>query len=329
MSLRDAAEALLNDYDNTEPGDGVIIARWPQMETLREALAEAEKAKPVAWCKPCSPADVNDRRVYLAQDYEHSGGYGMSKESALSLGWTPLFGHPPASEVEPVLPIDHRELTGALGALNALFAENELPMTDRNGVLYDTIRAELVREEKADVPHHCTPEQIDDTDWRSLAKVCALVIRHLRSYAKPSTTEKAEPVRYMAPGDRQLPRWLLTYDDVDRVWSVFEDGADALEAYERSRSLGWNCYLWGICAKTTNAPAALPESALAELSDEQCDAAIREGGLWHLTFAAPQNLARLRSLCRFALAAAKRTPCGECHLSPGERCDICGARGKL
>ena len=22
------------------------------------------------------------------------------------------------------------------------------------------------------------------------------------------------------------------------------------------------------------------------------------------------------------------SPCGECHLQPGERCDICGARGK-
>lgn len=40
MSLREAAQALLNDYDSIEPGDGVVIARWPEMEALREALAE-------------------------------------------------------------------------------------------------------------------------------------------------------------------------------------------------------------------------------------------------------------------------------------------------
>ena len=52
MSLREAAEALLNDYDSIEPGDGVIIARWPQMEALRDALAEADRANPMR-CDPC------------------------------------------------------------------------------------------------------------------------------------------------------------------------------------------------------------------------------------------------------------------------------------
>jgi hypothetical protein len=58
---------------------------------------------------------------------------------------------------------------------------------------------------------------------------------------------------------------------------VFEDGANALEAYERSNSLGWNCYLWGICAEKTNHPEDLPESAvfialqrLADTADNVC-----------------------------------------------------------
>jgi hypothetical protein len=126
--------------------------------------------------------------------------------------------------------------------------------------------------------------------------------RALRRSSTKIEAEKTEPVRYMAPGDRQFPRWLLTYDDVDRVWSVFEDGADALETYERSRLLGWNCYLWGICAKTTNAPAALPD-----LSDEECDDVILRLGLSYLSRASEMNRSVLHRLCRDAVAAARGT----------------------
>ena len=38
---------------------------------------------------------------------------------------------------------------------------------------------------------------------------------------------------------------------------------------------------------------------------------------------------RKRAISRFSafcIDHCDKTPCGECHLRPGERCDICGAR---
>lgn len=54
------------------------------------------------------------------------------------------------AEAPKAEPIDSEERTGALGALNALFHENGLPMSDRNGVLYDAIRAKLAEAPKAE-----------------------------------------------------------------------------------------------------------------------------------------------------------------------------------
>lgn len=34
----------------------------------------------------------------------------------------------------------------------------------------------------------------------------------------------------------------------------------------------------------------------------------------------------LQRRARKLLAAIHKTPCGECHLKPGETCDICGAK---
>lgn len=36
-----------------------------------------------------------------------------------------------------------------------------------------------------------------------------------------------------------------------------------------------------------------------------------------------QSISRFSAFCK---DHCDKTPCGECHLKPGERCDICGAR---
>lgn len=45
MGLREAAEALLDDYDSIELEDGSYKVAWPEMEALRDALAEAEATR--------------------------------------------------------------------------------------------------------------------------------------------------------------------------------------------------------------------------------------------------------------------------------------------
>lgn len=62
-------------------------------------------------------------------------------------------------------------------------------------------------------------------------------------------TDTSQPIRYLAPGDRQLPRWLLTFDEVGRDHALFEDGAEAADSYSRASTLGWNCCLWVICTQ--------------------------------------------------------------------------------
>lgn len=45
MSLREAAQALIDDYDSIEPEEGSYKVAWPQMEALRDALAEEERKR--------------------------------------------------------------------------------------------------------------------------------------------------------------------------------------------------------------------------------------------------------------------------------------------
>jgi hypothetical protein len=140
-----------------------------------------------------------------------------------------------------------------------------------------------------------------DSEWGNLTETPdeELAIKNLR--AALAEAEKAEPVA-----------WRLEMDQMSSVTN------NRYQAQELEKLGGKVTPLF--------AYAPVNQQMTTELSDEQCDAAIREGGLWSLACAVPQNLARLRGLCRYALAAAKRTPCGECHLQPGERCDICGAQ---
>ena len=77
---------------------------------------------------------------------------------------------------------------------------------------------------------------------------------------------------------------------------------------------------WMQDAAHVSAAVAHPPAALPELSDEEI-ISIRDD---HLPNQGESFDCVL--FARAVLAAAKRTPCGECHLSPGERCDICGAK---
>lgn len=52
MSLREAAEALLDDYDSIELEEGSYKVAWPEMEALRAALAEADLVRRAVCCYP-------------------------------------------------------------------------------------------------------------------------------------------------------------------------------------------------------------------------------------------------------------------------------------
>jgi hypothetical protein len=91
MSLREAAEALLHAVEDSGHKADVVAA----CEALREALAEAEKAEPVAW----------QERTYSEEDKAWSNWYHIDNESLLIRqrylrSWVelrPLYPHPAAA----------------------------------------------------------------------------------------------------------------------------------------------------------------------------------------------------------------------------------------
>lgn len=48
-------------------------------------------------------------------------------------------------------------------------------------------------------------------------------------------------------------------------------------------------------------------------------------GLWHKQYQAGVYARLKGGTSLFAISRSKKHPCGECHLQPGEVCDICGA----
>jgi hypothetical protein len=197
MSPREAATRLVDSWDRDPQGP------WPELEALREALAEEERKK--KWA------------MAAAQAEEEAGGFPPVGLAALA--------EAEKAEAEPT--VQRESVTDALSIVESygpwgadlndahrrqiVLAEEvlrlrhvyELAVRGR-AEMRDALRRER-EAEKADVPHHCTPEQIDeligvlddhanpepgrrydDTDWRSLANVCALVIRHLRSHTHPA-----------------------------------------------------------------------------------------------------------------------------------------------
>lgn len=46
------------------------------------------------------------------------------------------------------------------------------------------------------------------------------------------------------PGANPKQQWVLMFDDADRVSSIYENQEDALEAFNRAETMGWNCHLF-------------------------------------------------------------------------------------
>lgn len=55
--------------------------------------------------------------------------------------------------------------------------------------------------------------------------------------------------RFCAPGDRQRPQWLLTFDDNQRGAIPFTTEREARDMFERAETMGWNCHLWELARR--------------------------------------------------------------------------------
>lgn len=72
------------------------------LRTVVTMLREMAEARPVAWVAPSGPRkDGGDYRT-LRQDYDASGGYGWSRETAEAKGFLPLYTHP-APQPQPCI----------------------------------------------------------------------------------------------------------------------------------------------------------------------------------------------------------------------------------
>lgn len=52
------------------------------------------------------------------------------------------------------------------------------------------------------------------------------------------------------PAAKQVRRWMLTFDDADRGYCLYEDEQQARDAFARCEGLGWNCYLWELSPRS-------------------------------------------------------------------------------
>lgn len=129
MSLREAAKALIDDYDSIELEEGSYKVTWPQMEALRDALAEAPKAEPVAHMGdlkdkllPCPFCGGRPEVTHIEEneDNPNFGGRYIECKSCgactnlvfacgddpapiLAEKWNTRAKHPPAREAESVV----------------------------------------------------------------------------------------------------------------------------------------------------------------------------------------------------------------------------------
>jgi hypothetical protein len=98
MSLREAAKALVESWDRDPQGP------WPELEALREALAEApkaeaEKAEPVAWMHNQRVDCIHNEVKELLQ---RAGGHLLRPLDKTENYTIPLYAHPPAVLPESV-----------------------------------------------------------------------------------------------------------------------------------------------------------------------------------------------------------------------------------
>lgn len=129
MSLREAAKALIDDYDSIELEEGSYKVAWPEMEALRDALAEAPKAEPVAHMGdlkdkllPCPFCGGRPEVTHIEEneDNPNFGGRYIECKSCgactnlvfacgddpapiLAEKWNTRAKHPPAREAESVV----------------------------------------------------------------------------------------------------------------------------------------------------------------------------------------------------------------------------------
>ena len=66
------------------------------------------------------------------------------------------------------------------------------------------------------------------------------------SYSKrmQMASMQRHPNPYCHPADTTGPVWLMLFEDQDRQKCVYHDEAEALQAFAKAESLGWNCLLF-------------------------------------------------------------------------------------
>lgn len=100
MSLREAAEKALEALEYRQTGDPAPeIPERQAIEALREALAEAEKAKPVAWMHNQRVDCIHNEVKELLQ---RAGGHLLRPLDKTENYTIPLYTHPPAALPESV-----------------------------------------------------------------------------------------------------------------------------------------------------------------------------------------------------------------------------------
>ena len=108
----------------------------------------------------------------------------------------------------------------------------------------NTAREELTYEQAAAL-RTMLENYDDDPRMRCLAGL----LPENRHHKKPNVRECAGIGAWCAPGDRQQQKWLLTFDDSDRNYALYDDEARARDGFGRAEAMGWNCYLWCISAR--------------------------------------------------------------------------------
>lgn len=85
------------------------------------------------------------------------------------------------------------------------------------------------------------------------ATVVPAVVGPLEQRVGRPVPERTGVGELCAPGDKQAHRWLLTFDDADRGYALYEDEAQARDGFARAEALGWNCYLWALVPRKERA----------------------------------------------------------------------------
>jgi len=113
-TLREAAQAVLNDYD----GDGTVEDTEQAIDRLRAALAEPETAEPVAWLV-MGRGEI--QRIEGNEPAADQLAAALRRSGADRVAVHPLYAHPPRDEWRPASepPEDAMFSRGAVAAIVA------------------------------------------------------------------------------------------------------------------------------------------------------------------------------------------------------------------